>query len=266
MLTTTDHSRDVAGLRYVYPVISRRSRGLSIGINLNPNNACNWRCIYCQVPGLVRGAAPETDVGQLDQELRGMLDDISDLSFQKKYGIEADLASISDFAISGNGEPTTCREFDQVIDCLSRIICDYSFNTGMQPVLITNGSQVHQQHVQDGLRHLQSLGGEVWFKLDSASDAGLRRINHAGIGIARVRDNLIQCSELCPTWIQSCFFTYQGAAPAEQEIETWLGFIEDLVRQGTRLRGVQLYGIERRPMQAESGELGKVELDWLQCL
>ena len=61
-LTVTDHDRDVAGLTYVYPVVSRRAGGVSVGINLNPNNACNWRCVYCQVPDLVRGAAPVIDV------------------------------------------------------------------------------------------------------------------------------------------------------------------------------------------------------------
>ncbi len=61
-LSTTDHSRDGAGLSYVYPVVSRRAGGVSVGINLNTNNACNWRCIYCQVPDLVRGAAPPVDL------------------------------------------------------------------------------------------------------------------------------------------------------------------------------------------------------------
>ena len=56
-LGTDDHSRDAAGLKYVYPVVSRRAEGVSVGINLNPNNACNWRCVYCQVPDLVLGAA-----------------------------------------------------------------------------------------------------------------------------------------------------------------------------------------------------------------
>ena len=57
-LTTQDHDRRAAGMTYVYPVLSRRAGGLSVGINLNPNDACNWRCVYCQVPGLVRGKAP----------------------------------------------------------------------------------------------------------------------------------------------------------------------------------------------------------------
>jgi wyosine [tRNA(Phe)-imidazoG37] synthetase (radical SAM superfamily) len=55
-LTVADHDRGSAGLTYVYPVVSRRAGGVSVGINLNVNNACNWRCIYCQVPGLTRGA------------------------------------------------------------------------------------------------------------------------------------------------------------------------------------------------------------------
>ena len=69
-LTTFDHDRDKAGLRYVYPVVSRRACGVSIGINLNTDNACNWRCVYCQVPGLVRGAAPTVELARLEEELR----------------------------------------------------------------------------------------------------------------------------------------------------------------------------------------------------
>ena len=68
-LTSSDHGRDAAGFTYVYPVLSRRAGGVSVGINLNPNNACNWRCVYCQVPDLVRGKAPPADLPQLRREL-----------------------------------------------------------------------------------------------------------------------------------------------------------------------------------------------------
>src|ERR1700686_1664860 len=75
-LTILDHNRDSAGLSYVYPVISRRAAGVSVGINLNVNNACNWRCIYCQVPGLSRGAPPPVDLTRLSAELTGFLHDV----------------------------------------------------------------------------------------------------------------------------------------------------------------------------------------------
>ena len=42
-LSVSDHDRNSAGLTYVYPVISRRAGGVSVGVNLNVNNACNWR-------------------------------------------------------------------------------------------------------------------------------------------------------------------------------------------------------------------------------
>lgn len=52
------HPRDFGSQRYVYPVISRRSRGVSIGINLSPTGLCNFRCIYCQVDGEQRLSNP----------------------------------------------------------------------------------------------------------------------------------------------------------------------------------------------------------------
>src|SRR5512142_1373347 len=118
-LTSTDHSRDSAGLRYVYPVVSRRAGGVSIGINLNPNNACNWRCIYCQVPDLVRGTAPPIDLPLLEKELSGFLHDLQHGDFMQRVPPEA--RRINDIALSGNGEPTSAQEFNEVIELIARL-------------------------------------------------------------------------------------------------------------------------------------------------
>ena len=83
-LNAFDHSRDSAGLRYVYPVVSRRAGGVSVGINLNTNNACNWRCMYCQVPNLVRGNAPSVELALLEQELRSFLQELLHGDFMQR--------------------------------------------------------------------------------------------------------------------------------------------------------------------------------------
>ena len=117
-LIPTDHSRDSAGLTYIYPVISRRSGGLSIGVNLNPNNACNWHCVYCQVPNLTRGAAPGLDLALLRTELTELLNDVLHGDFYQRFKLPAEQRVIQDIAISGNGEPTSSRQFVQVVELI----------------------------------------------------------------------------------------------------------------------------------------------------
>ncbi len=106
-LTVTNHTRNVTDFNYIYPVLSRRAGGLSIGINFNVNNACNWRCIYCQVPDLKIGAAPEINLDLLAKELRLFLDDVLNGDFYDRMDVDIEQRVIKDIAIAGNGEPTS---------------------------------------------------------------------------------------------------------------------------------------------------------------
>jgi wyosine [tRNA(Phe)-imidazoG37] synthetase (radical SAM superfamily) len=223
-LSVFDHNRDSAGLRYVYPVISRRSGGVSVGINLNVNNACNWRCIYCQVPGLSRGAAPPVDLPVLRSELTGFLDDVLKGDFLTTRVPEG-ARRLNDIALSGNGEPTSAREFEQVVDLIGEIRKQVGVPERVKTVLITNGSLIQRKRVQSGIKKLAELNGEVWFKLDRATDAGMRKINSTRIGVTRVRANLAVAARLCPTWIQTCLFAIDGAGPDEAEQEAYLNFL-----------------------------------------
>lgn len=263
MLTTTDHSRDSAGLTYVYPVISRRSGGLSIGINLNPNNACNWRCIYCQVPDLIRGTSPEIDLQQLQNELDEFLNDVIHGDFYDRYEVAEDLRIINDIAISGNGESTTSAEFDQVVELIGQSINRFGLQDKIKLVLITNGSLVHKEVVQSGLSKIRSINGEVWFKLDSATDAGLKNINNAGISIDRVKENLKIVSALCPTWLQTCVFKLDGELPSRNECECYLQFLSSLKKDNIKVNGVLLYGLARPSMQLEAPRLSSVSEAWM---
>ena len=115
MLTTDDHRRDRAGLRYVYPVVSRRAGGVSVGINLNVNNACNWACLYCQVENLARGGPPPLDLDCLSAELTEFLDGLLNGDFMQSH-VPPEARTLMDVAFSGNGEPTSAPEFSHAID------------------------------------------------------------------------------------------------------------------------------------------------------
>jgi uncharacterized Fe-S radical SAM superfamily protein PflX len=189
-LSTVNHDRDSAALRYVYPVISRRANGVSVGINLNPNNACNWRCIYCQVPDLKRGPAPTTDLSVLEKELRDFLNELLHGDFMQSHVPEG-ARRINDIALSGNGEPTSSAQFVQVIALIARVRREVALPETVKTVLITNGSLLYRGEVQQGLHDMAGLNGEVWFKLDRASEDGMRLVNNVRISMNKVRDNLV---------------------------------------------------------------------------
>ena len=261
MLTIADHSRDKAGLTYVYPVISRRANGLSIGINLNPNNACNWRCIYCQVPDLVRGAAPDVDLSQLTDELSSFLKYVLHGDFYDRFEVPKELRTIRDIAISGNGEPSSAVEFARIVELIGQQI--RCFQDPIKLVLITNGSLVHRETVQRGLVKLNQLDGEVWFKLDSVTDEGLRQVNNAGLSIRQVQHKLITASQLCPTWIQTCLFKLDGQAPTQATRLAYIDFLAAALDRGASLQGVLLYGLARPSKQPEAPRLSGLKESWL---
>ena len=262
-LTIVDHSRGSAGLIYVYPVISRRAGGVSVGVNLNVNNACNWRCIYCQVPGLSRGAPPPVDLPTLRAELTGFLQDVLAGDFLSTRVPEA-ARRLNDIALSGNGEPTSAKEFEQVIDLIGEIRKQAGVPKAVKTVLITNGSLMQRDGVRAGVRKLADLNGEVWFKLDRATDAGMRKVNNSRIGMTRVRTNLAVAARLCPTWIQTCLFALDGAGPDDAAQEAYLDFLRKCTAELIPLQGVLLYGLARQSFQPEAPRLAPLPAAWLE--
>jgi len=265
-LTTINHSRDVAGLKYVYPVLSRRAGGLSIGINFNTNNACNWRCVYCQVPDLQAGAAPEMDFQLLEDELRFFLDDVLNGNFYERFLIPDGNRVIKDIAISGNGEPTSLKEFASAVTLIGEVATEIGVLPQSSFVLITNGSLVHQPRVQAGLKKLKEYGGEVWFKFDSATEAGRRLINNAKQSYQASLENLMLSARLCPTRLQTCLLDYDKRGLSEEEKQAYLDMLKTINKKHVSLKGIMLYTIARPSMQPEAALLEKLSVESLNAL
>ena len=262
-LTTTDHARDAVGMNYVYPVISRRAGGVSVGINLNPNNACNWRCVYCQVPNLVRGTAPVIDLALLEHELTDFLQQLLHGDFMTTRVPEG-ARRLNDIAISGNGEPTSAREFADIVALIGQVMARFDLVGKIKLVLISNGSLLDKAYVQAGVRRMADLNGEVWFKLDSATRDGLQRINHSEISPARQFEYFKIAASLCPTWLQTCVFAFDGAAPSAVEQQAYLAMLAQVQAEQLPLQGVLLYGLARPSMQPEAAQLSALPAIWLE--
>lgn len=263
-LNVIDHSRDSAGLHYVYPVISRRAGGVSVGINLNTNNACNWRCVYCQVTDLTLGSAPPVDLALLEIELRAFLHELLHGDFMQQR-VPEDARRINDIALSGNGEPTSAKEFVQVIALIGKLQKELALPPHIKLVLITNGSLMHRPYVQQGLGLMAQFRGEVWFKLDRASAEGMEFINSTQLSMEKVRKNLATAIGLCPTWLQTCWFALDGLPPAKQDEDDYLDFLAGLLHDNILPQGVLLYTIARPSLQPEAPRLAALSAQQLEA-
>ena len=257
-LKTDDHSRDSANMRYVYPVISRRAGGVSVGINLNPNNACNWRCIYCQVPDLVRGGPPPVDLGLLEQELVTFLESVRTGDFMSSRVPRG--MRVVDVAFSGNGEPTSAPEFPQAVELVKRVMGQFELDRDVILRVITNGSLLDRKPVQLGIKALGETPGEVWFKLDAATAPGIARINSTRSTPAAAARRLATCAGLAPTWVQTCMFSLDGLPPDAAELEAYLNLITPIA---PTLAGVHLYSLARPSLQKEAPRLGRLDAAYL---
>ncbi|OHC69435.1 MAG: radical SAM protein [Rhodocyclales bacterium RIFCSPLOWO2_02_FULL_63_24] len=260
LLKTEDHSRDSAGMRYVYPVISRRAGGVSIGINLNPNNACNWRCIYCQVPELKRGGPPPIDLALLERELDDFLDWAQRGDFMATR-VPENARRLVDVAFSGNGEPTSAAEFVDVVALVEQALATRHLAGQVIMRLITNGSLLDRKAVQTGIAQIGEAAGEVWFKVDAGTATGMARINGTRVRPELVAKRLARCAALASTWVQTCLFRMDGAVPAEQEIRAYLALLRPLA---PALAGVHMYSLARPSLQKEAPRLGRMEAGWME--
>jgi wyosine [tRNA(Phe)-imidazoG37] synthetase (radical SAM superfamily) len=245
MLTTDDHRRDSAGLRYVYPVISRRAGGVSIGINLNPNNACNWACVYCQVDNLTRGGPPPIDLDCLEREFSGFLEEVLHGNFMQQH-VPPDAQRLVDVAFSGNGEPTSAPEFADAVACVRSVLGRFGQKGSLLVRLITNGSLMHRPNVQLGVQRLAEIGGEVWFKIDRATESEITAINGIPGQPEKMAKNLKTCAALVPTWVQTCWFALDGMPPTAESKMAYCDLLRPL---SSKLAGVHLYGLARPSLQ-----------------
>ena len=258
-LSIHDHSRELSGLKYIYSVISRRAGGLSIGVNLNINNACNWQCIYCEIPNLTRGSPPPIELDVLEDELRFFLHEIIHGDYMEK-NVAIEDRHLKDIAFSGNGEPTSAEEFPQVILIVKKILEEFNLLHKIKIRLITNGSLMHKESVLEGIQVLASMNGEVWFKVDAGLEESTKVINQVNIKPQQAIDRLKRCSEICPTFVQTCIFTIDNKEPNNKEIDAYIKLIDSAKKS---IKGVHLYGIARPSMQPEAYRLGRVNINVL---
>ena len=251
-LSEKNHPREFRSNIYIYPVLSRRSGGVSIGINLNPDKACNFDCIYCQVD---RSKKPqEFFVGlpklllELEAILRG-LSAVGELWREPEFSaLPSGKRHIADIAFSGDGEPTTFKNFFEVVracvELKERVEAPGSMS---KVVVISNATGFERPEVKLAFEFLDAHNGEIWAKLDAGPADYFKLIDATDFPFDKVLELIAACAKIRPTVIQSCFMRVRGAGPSAAEIEAFVGRLKNIVALGGKLARVQIYTVARDP-------------------
>jgi wyosine [tRNA(Phe)-imidazoG37] synthetase (radical SAM superfamily) len=259
----TQHSRHWHDNRYVYPVISRRSKGLSIGVNLNPDKVCNFDCVYCCVDRTVPPAVRKVDLDSLRDELDRMLGWEASGEIYQVEPINAappELRRLNDIAFSGDGEPTSYPRFEDACRITAELLEKHGLGSA-KIVVITNATLLDRPAVAKAMEYLDGHNGEIWAKLDAGTEAYYRTVERTSIPLARVLANIAAAGRVRPIVIQSLFMQIRGIGPDDAEISAYVERLKELIAQGCKIKLVQVYTVARGTAEAYVSPLPNGQLD-----
>ena len=266
------HDRSFQNNRYVYPVLSRRAGGISVGINLNPDKGCNFDCVYCQVDRTTAGMSGvdpihrPVDGARLLEELSVLLDNIHRGDFFRTPPFDSlppTLGHIADIAFSGDGEPTMVPEFPEILEAVSAFRNETPALSLVPLRIITNGTGLFKARLRKAVRErlfLETAGSggaqdEVWFKIDAADEHSFVRIDKSPLSFQRYKKGVSETLKEIPVTVQTMVLDIRDpVAPFRPEgvwaeaMRDWAG---ELLREGARIRGWHLYTVARKPPSPE---------------
>lgn len=260
-----DHRRQWRDCLYVYPVISRRSKGVSIGVNLNPRRECTFSCAYCQIDRSVPRGLHEVTLPVLRDELVLALRSAvnGQLWHEDRFRqTPEELRRVNDIAFSGDGEPTCLTNFDQAVQVAADVKSKLGLG-GVKLVVITNSTQLDSPQVARSLPILDDHNGEIWAKLDAGSEKYFQHVNRpsGGITLDRIVQNIIAVATGRPVVIQSLFMKLEGKPPSQAEIKAYCSRLKEIMAAGGRIKLVQVHTVARTPAETTVSALEDKAVD-----
>jgi histidinol dehydrogenase len=237
------HDRGARQTSLVYPVVSRRSGGLSVGVNLYPDRKrCNFDCPYCEVRPFEGGGA--FSAAALAAELEAFC--------SSGYAEGWSPAPVRDLCVSGNGEPTLSPHLAEALEVCAEARRAHQDLLGAAPiVIITNGTgfldEAASRMLADFAR-AQPL--RIWAKLDGWDQDWFSALSRSSFSLEDILAALAAFARSTTVTIQTMLCGLGGRAPGLSEARAYAARLSGLLAAGAKLEAVQLYTLARAPAEA----------------
>ena len=224
---------------------------------MNPDKFCNFDCVYCEVNRATPPSDRTVDLKVLAEELERLLtlncqSRLRELPYLRT--VPEELLTLKEVALSGDGEPTLCANFEEVVREVIHIRSCRKFPF-FKIVLITNATGLNRPEVRLGLGHLTSED-EIWAKLEAGTQQYMDKVNRPkDITLPKLLRNILLIARERPVVIQSLFPLIGGEEPPAEEIEQYVQRLRELKSDGARISLVQIYSAHRAPHQPNCAHL-----------
>jgi len=217
----------------IYPVYSRRSDGLSIGINLFPGEkCCTFNCPYCEVFPFTNDTV--FSLSCMEEDLR------SEITSAIKQNIP-----IKDICFSGNGEPSLSPFFGDALKIASKVRNEMAAFANL--VLITNGTGLLQMQIFSLLKEAaceKNSALDIWLKFDAGTEGWYKKMNRSEIIHNELIAKIKEFAYNAPVTLQTMLCAIEGSVPPPDEEMIWEKMAVYLAGSGN-IRKVQIYGKAR---------------------
>jgi len=261
-----DHSRQFADFTFVYPVISRRSRGLSLGINLNPDKICNFDCVYCEVDRTAPGKVSRLDLNQMQDELAAMIHFVRDggLAKEPKFNELPSFITrnVKDIAFSGDGEPTLIHNFAECVRTVAEVKRRECLDK-TRIVLITDAAGLDKADVKRGLEIMDINQGEFFAKVTAGTENYFKQVNRTTVRFDRILKNLTETARARPIVIQSLFIKVHREVMPAAELNAYCDRLNQIAAAGGQIKEVHAYTAARPTPEPFATKLNIDELNAL---
>lgn len=232
-------------------------------MNLNPDMACNFDCVYCQVDRTATPRVRDVDPERVRDELSQVIADAKcGVLFENPLfaDVPQEMRAIKDIAFSGDGEPTTCKHFHECIELAAAIKREAGL-ADTKIVLLTDACYLTKPKVTPALAVMDANNGEIWAKLDAGTETYYRKVDRPNYPLEHVMDNIISAARVRPVVIQSLFVRLHDQPPDETELLAYTDRLSEITAARGRIKYVQIYTIARKPVEGYVGPLANDEVD-----
>lgn len=230
------------------PIHSRRL-GTSLGINLMPNDGkiCSFDCLYCEAGFNAQGAGT-TGVSRRKE--------VADALRAKLQAMHNSGDRLDVITFSGNGEPTLCPDFPEIVDDVIALRDEFYPNVKIS--VLSNSTMIGKPEVVAALRKVDNN----ILKLDSAVESTMRAIDRPAnpdFTVERVVEQLRQFSGECIIQTMMLRGTHCGVAidnTTADEIDALISAYRTI-----NPREVMLYSLDRPTPESNLQRIERPELD-----